>query len=313
MSRGVGLYIAIVVLANIVAALWLIWWTARGSNKDVSQETTQHVWDGDLMEYNNPLPRWWLGLFILTIVFGLGYLLVYPGLGNFAGIGRWTQESQWSAEEQQARGTLEQRFAGIQHKSLAEIAHDPAAMSTAKNLFSLNCSTCHGSDARGARGFPNLTDSDWLWGGGDDTVYKTIAQGRDAAMPAWGSVLGPDGVDAVAAYVLSLSGHRAPQDWIDAGHAKFQQLCVACHGPEGKGNPAVGAPNLTDNVWLYGGSLQAVRETISKGRNGHMPAHADLLGDTKVRLLAAYVLNLSKPAAADATVAAANPVPARTE
>ena len=188
MSRGVGLYIAIVVLANIVAALWLIWWTARGSNKDVSQETTQHVWDGDLMEYNNPLPRWWLGLFILTIVFGLGYLLVYPGLGNFAGIGRWTQESQWSAEEQQARGTLEQRFAGIQHKSLAEIAHDPAAMSTAKNLFSLNCSTCHGSDARGARGFPNLTDSDWLWGGGDDTVYKTIAQGRDAADGAFAGV-----------------------------------------------------------------------------------------------------------------------------
>jgi len=295
MSFGVSWYIAIVSLLNIVAALWLIWWTARGANKQVSEETTNHVWDGDLREYNNPLPRWWLGLFIITIVFGLGYLVYYPGLGNYPGSKHWSQEAQWAAEDAQARGALDKQFAGIKDKSLLEISRDTAAMSTARNLFALNCSTCHGSDARGARGFPNLTDKDWLWGGSDADIYETILHGRNAAMPAWGTLLGQEGVEQVASYVLSLSGYHAPQDWVDAGRTRFQQLCVACHGPEGKGNTALGTPNLTDNIWLYGGSLPALRETITNGRNGHMPAHIDLLGETKVRLLAAYVLSLNQP------------------
>jgi cytochrome c oxidase cbb3-type subunit 3 len=305
MSHGVSWYIAIVALLNIVAALWLIWWTARGSNKGVSQETTQHVWDEDLTEYNNPLPRWWLGLFIITIVFGLGYLVLYPGLGDFIGLKHWSQASQWAAEDAQARGALEQRLASIKDKSLIEIAHDSSAMSTARNLFALNCSTCHGSDARGARGFPNLTDNDWLWGGDADTIYQTVSKGRDAAMPAWGTLLGDEGVDEVASYVLSLSGHNAPKDWVDIGRGKYQQLCVGCHGPEGKGNAMLGAPNLTDDVWLYGDSIKVVRETIAKGRNGHMPAHAELLGDTKVKLLSAYVLSLGQH---DATHAVASTV-----
>jgi cytochrome c oxidase cbb3-type subunit III len=301
MSQGVGIFITVMVLANIGAALWLIWWTARGSGNVSPQETT-HVWDDDLTEYNNPLPRWWLWMFLLSIAFGLGYLIVFPGLGNFPGLAHWTEVSQYQQEDQAARRLLEQRFAAFNGKSLTELSRDPAAMSTGKNLFALNCSACHGSDARGAKGFPNLTDQDWLWGGGEQTIYQTIAQGRDGLMPAWGPVLGHDGVENVMAYVLSLSGRR-PGDadvsaqTLAAGKAVFTTMCAACHGADGTGNQAVGGPNLTDKIWLYGGSVKDIRETITNGRSNHMPAHLERLGDTKVRLLAAYVLSLSRTAA----------------
>jgi cytochrome c oxidase cbb3-type subunit III len=300
MSQGMGIYIAVVVLANIGAALWLIWWTARGSGKVSPQETT-HVWDDDLTEYNNPLPRWWLWMFLLSIAFGLGYLIVFPGLGNFPGLAHWTEVSQYQQEDLAARRALEQRFAAFNGKSLTELSKDPAAMATAKNLFALNCSACHGSDARGAKGFPNLTDQDWLWGGGEQTIYQTIAQGRDGLMPAWGPVLGHDGVENVMTYVLSLSGRRpgdaeVPAQTLAAGKAVFTTMCAVCHGADGTGNQAVGGPNLTDKIWLYGGSVKDIRETITNGRTNHMPAHLERLGDTKVRLLAAYVLSISRPA-----------------
>jgi len=301
MSQGVGIFITVVVLANIGAALWLIWWTARGSGNVSPQETT-HVWDDDLTEYNNPLPRWWLWMFLLSIAFGLGYLIVYPGLGRFPGLAHWTEVSQYRQEDLAARRALEQRFAAFNGKSLTELSNDPAAMATAKNLFALNCSACHGSDARGAKGFPNLTDQDWLWGGGEQIIYQTIAQGRDGLMPAWGPVLGHDGVENVMAYVLSLSGRRpgdaeVPAQTLAAGKAVFSTMCAACHGADGTGNQAVGGPNLTDKIWLYGGSVKDIRETITNGRTNHMPPHLERLGETKVRLLAAYVLSLSRPAA----------------
>ncbi len=310
MNRGVGIFIAAAALANIAAVLWLIWWTARGGAKVPPQETT-HVWDEDLTEYNNPLPRWWLWMFLLTIAFGLCYLAWYPGLGKFPGLGRWTQVGQYNEEDLAARRTLEQRFAAFKDKSLLALSKDPGAMATARNLFALNCSACHGSDARGAKDFPNLTDQDWLWGGGEEAVYQTIANGRDGLMPAWGAALGRDGVENVLAYVLSLSGRRpdpAPADALSAGKATFMTLCSACHGPEGRGNPVLGAPNLTDRVWLHGGSIADIRETITNGRTGKMPAHLERLGDIKVRLLAAYVLSLSPPVQA-APAAAPAPAP----
>jgi cytochrome c oxidase cbb3-type subunit 3 len=269
-----------------------MWWTARGSVSKNPQETT-HVWDGDLTEYNNPLPRWWLWLFILSIVFGVAYLALYPGLGTFAGKKNWTSVGEWSADEKVAATALEQRLAAFKGKSLTELSKDAAAMGTARNLFALNCSTCHGSDARGAKGFPNLTDKDWLWGGAEDAIYQTISQGRNGVMPAWGSVLGADGVDQVVAYVMTLSGKQAPAEVADAGKTRFETVCAACHGIDGKGNQALGAPNLTDGVWLHGGSLKDIRETVTNGRTNHMPPHLDRLGDTKVRLLAAYVLSVS--------------------
>jgi cytochrome c oxidase cbb3-type subunit 3 len=296
MSGTVGVVIAVVVLANIAGALWLIWWTMRGSSQTAAGETT-HVWDGDLTEYNNPLPRWWLWLFILSILFGLGYLVVFPGLGGFRGLAHWTEVGQWRTEEQAAHQAFERRFAGLEGKSLMALSADADAMATAKNLFALNCSACHGSDARGAKGFPNLTDQDWLWGGAPQTIYQTIAQGRDGLMPAWGPVLGPKGVEQVLAYVETLSGRPAPAELVEAGKAQFQTLCSGCHALDGGGNPALGAPNLKDDIWLHGGSEADIRASITGGRTNHMPAQLERLGETKVRLLAAYVYGLSPPAA----------------
>lgn len=298
MSQVLSIFISIVALGNIAGILWLIWWTARGSAKVAPQQTT-HVWDGDLTEYNNPLPRWWLWLFLLTIAFGLAYLAWYPGLGRFPGLGHWTQVKQYTQEAQSAQRALDHRFAGIKEESLLILSKDPEAMATARNLFALNCSTCHGSDARGAKGFPNLTDEDWLWGGSEQTVYQTIAQGRDNVMPPWGTVLGADGVEKVLAYVLSLSGRspdtRASSETLNAGKVTFTTMCAACHGADGKGNQMLGGPNLTDKVWLHGGSIADIRESITNGRINKMPPHLERLGDTRVRLLAAYVLSLSQP------------------
>src|ERR1700720_1589291 len=300
MKSGMAIFVDIAVLANIFAGLWLIWWTNRGV-KVPPQETT-HIWDDDLTEYNNPMPRWWLWLFILSIIFALVYLAFFPGLGNYRGLLNWKSVSQLAAEDSAARDAFERRLAAEKGKSLVALAKDPAAMTTAKNLFALNCSSCHGSDARGAKGFPNLTDHDWLWGGSEQTVYQTIAQGRNNAMPGWGPVLGADGVEQVMAYVLSLSGRdlKGPAgsaESVTAGKVRFTTMCSACHGADGKGNQVLGGPNLTDTVWLHGGSVDDIRETIAKGRNNAMPAHLERLGGTKVQLLAAYVLSLSRTAA----------------
>lgn len=304
MTHPASVFVIVFTAINVLACLWLMWWTAKSrapgdgadaSTSDGATARTGHVWDGDLEEYNNPLPRWWLGLFIVTVLFGAAYLIFYPGLGNFAGTGRWSSIAAYEAQMIQQRERFEQRVASLHGKDLRQLAADPAAMSTARNLFGAHCSTCHGSDARGARGFPNLTDADWLYGGDDQTVYESIANGRHGVMPALGSALGDTGVNEVASYVLSLSGHQAPADWVAAGKNRFATLCAACHGAEAKGNPQLGAPDLTDGIWLHGGDFDSVRATVNGGRDNQMPAHATTLGDGKVRLLAAYVLSLSSP------------------
>jgi cytochrome c oxidase cbb3-type subunit 3 len=302
-NQPASVFIIVFTVINIVACLWLMWWTARtrvGSSDTASTSandgpgTTGHVWDGDLEELNNPLPRWWLGLFIITVIFGAGYLAFFPGLGNFAGTSKWSSVGAYEAQVQRQQQNFEARVATLKDRPLRELSVNSEAMATAKNLFSANCAGCHGSDARGAKGFPNLTDKDWLWGGDEERLLETIAQGRHGMMPALGSVLGEVGVNEVASYVVSLSGGKAPADWVNAGHNRFQTLCVGCHGVDAKGNQLLGAPNLTDEVWLHGGDFDSVRATISKGRDNQMPAHRDLLGDTKVKLLAAYVLSLTE-------------------
>lgn len=299
MSPGVSLFIALGVLGNIAATLWLIWYTTRGTTKEAAKETT-HVWDGDLTEYNNPLPRWWLWLFVITIVFALAYLAAYPGLGSFRGLLHWSSASQWQAQETDARANFDRLFAPYKGLGIVALSQNRQAMATAKNLFELNCSSCHGSDARGAKGFPNLTDDDWLHGGTEQAIYQSIASGRNAAMPAWGPALGPQGVQDVVAYVLTLSGREAPSAASRAGQQRFMTFCVACHGADGKGNQIIGAPNLTDRIWLWGGSRRDITETITNGRTNHMPAHLQRLGDDQVRLLAAYVFGLSHHGAAAA-------------
>jgi cytochrome c oxidase cbb3-type subunit 3 len=300
-SQPASVFIMVFTAINIVACLWLMWWTARTrvattaaeAHSDDGAGKTGHVWDGDLEELNNPLPRWWLGLFIITIVFGAGYLVFYPGMGNFAGTSKWSSVGAYQEQFARQRESFEARLASVKDRSLRELSGNGNAMATAKNLFSANCAGCHGSDARGAKGFPNLTDQDWLWGNDEARLLETIAQGRHGMMPALGSVLGENGVNEVASYVVSLSGAKAPIDWVNAGQARFQTLCVACHGADARGNSLLGAPNLTDNVWLHGGDFDTVRATITNGRDNQMPAHRDMLGDTKVKLLAAYVLSLS--------------------
>lgn len=294
MSSPAAWFVIVMSVANMLACLWLIWWTARRRTANTESNTTGHSWDG-IEEYNNPLPRWWLWLFILTILFGFIYLSLYPGLGNYAGTRGWTSSAQLAQEQAQTQAVFEARYGQFAKMDLVSLSKNAEAMSAARNLFANNCAACHGADARGNSGFPNLTDNDWLWGGNPETIYETIAHGRKGVMPGWVAILGKQGVEEVSAYVLSLSGRKVPEEWIEPGKQRFATICVACHGVDARGNQALGAPNLTDKVWLYGSSMNVLRETVTNGRSNEMPAHLPLLGETKVRLLAAYVYGLSHP------------------
>lgn len=292
MTSAWSWFIILIVAINIVGSIWLLIINAKTAPGD----TTGHVWDEDLTEYNKPLPAWWVGLFVLTIVFGAGYLAFYPGLGNTAGIGGWTSAKEHDADVAATNAKLDKMFAQYRDKTVAELASDPKALEIGHGVFANNCAACHGSAARGAPGYPNLTDGDWLFGGDPDTVIKTVTDGRTAAMPPWGAVLGDDGVEAVANYVLELSNQKFDAAKAEAGKAKYMTLCIACHGPQGKGNQAIGAPNLTDDIWLYGGDLATIEASIRNGRNGQMPAWGPIIGPDRVRLVAAWVLAQSQPA-----------------
>jgi cytochrome c oxidase cbb3-type subunit III len=287
-------YIAVLTVISIVAcAVFLKSQSIRKAPG--AAETTGHQWDGDLAEYNNPLPRWWSWLFYITVVFSLAYLILYPGLGSWPGTLGWSQVGQLKEEQQRAEkqfGPLYQKFATTDVEILAK---NPEALAIGQKLFLNNCAQCHASDGAGSRGFPNLTDRDWLWGGEPKTIKATITDGRTGTMPPFGPALGEQGVKDVAHYVMSLSGLTHDSLRKARGEALFKQTCAACHGAEGKGNPALGAPNLTDRIWLHGAGEPAIIETITRGRTNHMPAHKDLLSEAKIHLLAAYVLSLSQP------------------
>mgnify|MGYP006285323849 CR=1 FL=1 len=282
-------YIAVPTVAGLVLLFALAWRLSSRRPTDAPVETSGHVWDEDLEEYNNPLPRWWLNLLYLTILWALGYLVAYPGLGTYKGLLSWTQEGEYQQETRAAEQQYAPIFDAYAKLDLAAVAQDPKAAKIGQRLFATYCTACHGSDARGARGFPNLRDGDWLWGGDAAAIETTILHGRQAAMPAWGPILKDEGVHQVAAYVETLSGRQSDATAAAQGKALFQTNCAACHGPEGRGNPLMGAPNLTDDTWLYGGSTAKIEESIRGGRNGHMPAQQETLGPAKVHLLAAYV------------------------
>ena len=306
MTTGQSLFIIVLTVANIAGCIWLLWWTRRSPGEGATTEhTTGHVWDEDLRELNNPLPRWWLWLFIITVVFGVVYFVLYPGLGTYKGTLNWTSRAEHETQSRLNAERIEKTLAPFSARNVAELAADPAALNIGRNLFLNNCATCHGSDGGGAPGFPNLGDKDWLWGGEPDTVLASIAQGRNGIMPPWGEVLGARGVEDMLSYVMTLSGRKLEAGDARAGAAKYAELCAACHGPDGKGNAALGAPNLTDGIWLHGGSLGAVRDSIEKGRMGAMPMHVERLGETRVKLLAAYVLALGRQEAT--AVASADP------
>jgi cytochrome c oxidase cbb3-type subunit 3 len=262
-------YIAVITVVSIVACA-VVLKSQSIRRKPGPADTTGHVWDEDLREYNNPLPRWWSWLFYITVVFGLGYLVLEG-------------ERELAAKRY---GPIYEKFAAADIQTLIK---NPEALAVGQKLFLNTCAQCHASDGAGSRGFPNLTDRDWQWGGDPKTVEQTITGGRVAAMPPWGAVLGEQGVKDVAHYVRSLSGLTNDSIRRARGEALFKANCIACHGPEGKGNPAMGAPNL-------GSSESSIIETLTRGRNGQMPAHQGVLTEAKIHLLTAYVLSLSQQA-----------------
>ena len=294
-SSGWSLFVAGVTVISLIACLVLL---AIASRRKVmaNDNTTGHVWDEDLREMNNPLPRWWVWLFIITVLFSGAYLAMYPGLGSYAGGLKWSSSGQHQAEMDKARDAMAPLYAKFVSQPAEALAKDAQAMAIGERLFANNCATCHGADARGSKGFPNLTDGDWLWGGTHDAIKETIVKGRNGVMPPMAAAVGTaEDVRNVANYVLSLS--NSPHNAVAAqlGKAKFG-ACAACHGPEGKGNQALGAPNLTDKVWLHGWGEEAIIATITNGRNNLMPPQASRLSPEQVHVLGAYVWSLSQTA-----------------
>jgi cytochrome c oxidase cbb3-type subunit III len=289
-------FIAIVTILSILACLALLVVNSKKPPPS-ADNTTGHVWDGDLRESNNPLPRWWSGLFVVTIVFGFIYLWLYPGLGSFAGSKGWSQAAQYDAE----RERLNAEMAPLYAKYLAQPVHaligEPQARAIGERLFLNNCAQCHGSTGLGSKGFPNLTDNDWLWGDKPEQIIESIAKGRTGVMPPMAAAVGSAAeVEQVAQYVLSLSGSATDAVKAELGRSRFG-VCAACHGPRGEGNQALGAPNLTNRIWLHGGGLQSVIAIINSGKSNMMPGWEDKLTDGQIHVLAAYVLGLSRPAA----------------
>jgi cytochrome c oxidase cbb3-type subunit 3 len=290
-------YVALITVLSIFGCGLLLWSQSKHKVKigqdGQPEKTTGHVWDEDLTELNTPMPRWWMGLFYLTIVFGIGYLILYPGLGSYAGKLGWQSGGAYKLEVRQANLDYGPLFDKYLRQDIPAVARDPQAHEIGQRLFLNYCAQCHGSDARGNKGYPNLTDKDWLYGGEPSVIKETIMKGRHGQMPPMGAALGADkDIENVAHYVRSLSGLTADPVKVAFGKPKFG-ACAACHGFDAHGNPALGAPNLTDKVWLYGGSAETIMETIRKGRDNTMPAWGEFLGEGKAHVLAAYVWSLS--------------------
>ena len=291
-NPGWSVFVAAVIIAGLLLCIGVL---VVASKRKVmaGDNTTGHIWDEDLREMNNPLPRWWMWLFVITVVFAAVYLALYPGLGSNPGMLNWSSTGQWQAEQDKARAGLEQVYAKYTDQTADQLMKDPQAMGIGNRLFLNTCAPCHGSDARGAKGIPNLTDNDWLGAGTPEYIEKTIREGRVGMMPVMAPAVGtPEDVRNVANYVLSLSGSAHNNVAAELGKPKFV-VCAACHGPDGKGNQAIGAPNLTDKIWLHGWGEQAVIDMVTKGKTNVMPPQGRLLTSGQIHVLAAYVWSLS--------------------
>ena len=288
-------FVVALTILFIIWCVWLVSWSAKQGPKNLADDDlVGHKWDGDLEEWNNPAPKWWLYLYFITIIWGVGFLIAMPGLGTFKGMLGWTSAGQYEEEMQYAAATYDPIYEQFASMDFGALAENEEALSLGRSLYASYCTTCHGSDARGARGFPNLADDDWQWGSTEQDMITTITNGRNAAMPVLTAAMGGEtGIDNMVAYVQSLSGGEMNAG-AQAAQPLFAALCSACHGMDGKGNKLFGAPNLTDDTWLYGGSAAAIRETLVQGRNGMMPAYGELLGPNRTKILAAYVYSLSQ-------------------
>ncbi len=293
MSSFLHWFIIIPTVLSMLGCWWLIWYAGKqGPDDDRDDDTTGHTWDG-LTERNTPLPRWWLTLFNLTIVFGIVYLVLYPGLGNFAGINEWTQIDQYEQESDRFDAAYNETFGAVSSLPWAELSTHPVALETGARLFSAHCTTCHGSDAGGAIGFPDLTDSEWQWPNDYDDIAQTIRLGREGVMPPWSATLGEQGTLDMVEYIKGLSGM---DHWPSKAARVSDQwaICAACHGASGEGNQALGGPDLTNDAWLYGKSDEEILITLTEGRHGQMPPHEGILNEDKIRFLTVYVKSLSE-------------------
>lgn len=287
------LFVGGLTLVSIIACLILLWVAGTTKSATTADNTTGHVWDGDLAEINNPLPRWWVYLFVITCIFALVYGALYPMFGRFQGALGWSSQGQHTAEVAKVEANIAPLYAKFSAMTPEQMIANPEAKAVGERLFMNTCAQCHGSDARGAKGFPNLADNDWL-GGTDHAYIRTvIAEGRTGVMPPMAAAVGgPEDVRNVANYVLSLSGSPADAVRVAQGKEKFA-ACAACHGADGKGMHALGAPNLTDNTWLHGWGEEAIVRGINQGFNNHMPGQSALLNEGQINVLASYVLGLS--------------------
>ncbi|MCL7945824.1 cytochrome-c oxidase, cbb3-type subunit III [Marinobacter sp. ATCH36] len=295
MSTFWSIWISVIVLGTVFGCWWLLYATRKNQTSDTETDRTMgHSFDG-IEEYDNPLPKWWFYLFLATCIFALGYLALYPGLGNFKGLLGWSSTGQWETEMQQADAKYGELYAKFGDTPVPELAGIDDAMKMGQRLFANNCATCHGSAGRGSLGFPNLTDDDWLYGGDPDSILTTLHEGRNGNMPAMGTMpnMTNTQVDQVVNFVLSYSGRERDAEAAKKGEEVYAQACVACHGPDGTGNQALGAPNLTDNTWLYGSTYDWIRETVVNGRQNNMPAQGGRLSDDQIQILAGYVYSLS--------------------
>lgn len=292
-----GQFITAITLLGIAFCLWLLYTQRAWLGRVVEEkEDTGHVWDGTLTELNTEVPRWWTIMYILFCVFALAYLFLYPGLGTYKGKLGYTSASEVKADQDRLNEQIKPIYARFNEMPITEVAHDPEAREIGQRLFLNNCAQCHGSDAKGAVSFPNLTDNDWLYGGDPEQISQTITKGRHGNMPPWGAVIKPADASDIAQYVRSLSGLASDDLRIVPGKRGFETFCVACHGAEGKGNTALGAPNLTDNVWLFGSSEASIVSTIMNGRENIMPPQEGILNEDQIRILTAWVWGLTNPA-----------------
>ena len=265
---------------------------AQSDDDDPENRTTGHVYDG-IEEYDNPLPRWWFLMFVGTIIFGVGYLALYPGLGSYKGILGWTSVGELQLDQQEALENYSETFGAYSQMPIDELIHDGRALKMGVRLFADNCAVCHGADGGGNFSFPNLTDKDWLYGGTAEAIKQSITDGRAGQMPAWGSLIGEPSVVSVSEYVLQLSGQPHEKALAVNGAKVFTQNCAACHGADATGNYLIGAPNLTDTTWLYDGSRAGIQHSVRMGLANEMPAQHDKLREEKIHILAAYVYSLS--------------------
>ncbi len=302
MSTFWSLWIILITSLNLYLLAWLLLANRKvavSDDDDPENRTTGHIYDG-IEEYDNPLPKWWFQLFVATMIFGIIYLIIYPGMGKWPGLTGWTSVNQLEREQQKADEQYGEIYANFAAMSIEDVAMDPAAQKMGVRLFANNCAVCHGADGGGNYGFPNLTDNDWLYGGSAEQIKQTIAHGRAGQMPAWGAIIGEENVVAVGEHVLSLSGAEHDVAKAVEGAEVFATSCASCHGADGKGNYLFGAPNLADDTWLYEGSPEGIRHSIRAGRSNVMPAQVDKLREEKIHLLAGYVYGLSMDAEAEA-------------